>query len=263
MIDEEKAQIIEQSAIESIKIRSVLTCEADHGVCAMCYGRNLATGRIVEIGEAVGVMAAQSIGEPGTQLTLRTFHIGGIAGRIAAQSQVQARFSGKVKFENLRVLKGEQTDEEGNTVVKSLSMGQHGKIHILDEQGRSLVKYTVPAGAEILVNDGDEVKKGQILFEWDPYSSVILAETSGIVKFVDIVENVTAREELDEQTLQKQRVIIESRNKNLSPHIKIVDEEGNEKGTYILPVKAQIRVSDGEKDLGQHTLQQHGFERKF
>ncbi len=247
LIDEEKAAVINQSAIESIKIRSVLTCEAERGVCAMCYGRNLATGRLVEIGEAVGVMAAQSIGEPGTQLTLRTFHIGGIAGRIAAQSQVQARFDGKVKYENLRILVGEEEDEEGNIVTKSLAMGQHGRIHIVDKEGRSLVKYTVPAGADILVKDGEEVKKGQILFEWDPYSTVILAETPGIVRFVDIVENITAREELDEQTLQKQRVIIESRNKNLSPHIRIEDEEGNELGTYILPVKAQIRVQDGQK----------------
>lgn len=247
LIDEELARIIDESAIESIKIRSVLTCEAERGVCALCYGRNLATGRLVDIGEAVGIMAAQSIGEPGTQLTLRTFHIGGIAGRIAAQSQVLARFDGKIKYENLRILIGEEEDEEGNLVKRTVALGQHGKIHIVDDQGRSLVKYSVQAGSNIFVKDGEEVKRGQVLFEWDPYSTVILAENSGYAKFADIVENVTAREELDEQTLQKQRVIIESRNKSLSPHIKIVDEDGNELATHILPVKAQIRVNDGQK----------------
>ncbi len=247
LIDEEKAEIIEESAVESIKIRSVLTCEAERGVCSLCYGRNLATGRLVGIGEAVGIMAAQSIGEPGTQLTLRTFHIGGIAGRIAAQSQVMARFDGTIKSENLRLIKGEDVDEEGNIIPKIVAIGQYGKIHIIDNQDRSLVKYTVPAGANVLVKEGEKLKKGQVLFEWDPYSTVILAEKTGTVEFADIVENITAREELDEQTLQKQRVIIESRNKNLSPHIKILDAEDNEIATHILPVKAQIRVNDSQK----------------
>ncbi|OPX35780.1 DNA-directed RNA polymerase subunit beta', partial [candidate division KSB1 bacterium 4484_188] len=247
LIDEEVAQIIEESAIESIKIRSVLTCEAERGVCAMCYGRNLATGRMVDIGEAVGIMAAQSIGEPGTQLTLRTFHIGGIAGRIAAQSRVLSRFNGTAKFENLRYITGEETDENGKLVKKMIAIGQHGKIHVLDEQGRSQVNYTVQTGSNILVKDGENVERGQELFEWDPYSTAILAESAGTVQYADIVENVTAREELDEQTLQKQRVIIESRNKNLSPHIKLLDDNGEEISTYILPVKAQIRVKDGQK----------------
>lgn len=247
LIDEERAMIIEESAIESIKIKSVLTCEAERGVCSLCYGRNLATGHLVGIGEAVGIMAAQSIGEPGTQLTLRTFHIGGIAGRIAAQSQVMARFDGTVKSENLRLIEGEEVDEDGNKIPKVVAIGQYGKIHISDDQERSLVKYTVPAGANVLVKDGEELKKGQILFEWDPYSTVILAEKPGVIKYADIVENVTAREELDDQTLQKQRVIIESRNKNLSPHIKISDNDGNEIATHILPVKAQIRVNNSQK----------------
>jgi DNA-directed RNA polymerase subunit beta' len=247
LIDEEKASMVADSALESIKIRSVLTCEAERGVCSLCYGRNLASGRMVTIGEAVGIMAAQSIGEPGTQLTLRTFHIGGIAGRIAAQSQVMARFAGKIKTENLRLLEGEEMDDDGNKIKKMIAVGQYGKIHILDDQERSLVKYTIPAGANVMVDDENVVKKGDILFEWDPYSTVILAEKPGTVKFADIVENVTAREELDEQTLQKQRVIIESRNKNLSPHIKVVDDQGEEIATHILPVKAQIRVSDNQK----------------
>ncbi len=247
VINEQKAGYVYESAIESIKIRSVLTCEAERGVCGMCYGRNLATSRIVDIGEAVGIMAAQSIGEPGTQLTLRTFHIGGIAGRIAAQSQVASRFEGKVKFENLRILQGEEEDESGELVKKNLAVGKHGKIHIVDNEDRSLIKYTVQSGSNVHIQDGDQVKKGQLLFEWDPYSTVILAEKAGYVKYVDIVENVTAREELDEQTLQKQRVVIESRNKNLSPHIKIVDEDENPIATHILPVKAQIRVVDKQK----------------
>lgn len=247
LIDEEKAHIIEESAIESVKIRSVLTCEAERGVCAMCYGRNLATGRLVDIGEAAGIMAAQSIGEPGTQLTLRTFHIGGIAGRIAAQSQVMARFDGKAQFENLRLLKSDVTTEEGEIEQRTITLGQHGKIHIVDGEDRTLVKYTVQSGSNVLVEDGQQVKKGRVLFEWDPYSTVILAEREGTVKYVDIVENVTAREELDEQTLQKQRVIIESRNKNLSPHIRILGDDGNAIATHILPVKAQIRVSDGQQ----------------
>jgi len=247
LIDEEKAKAINDSALDSVKIRSVLTCEAERGVCALCYGRNLATGRLVNIGEAVGIMAAQSIGEPGTQLTLRTFHIGGIAGRIAAQSEVVARFDGKIKFENLRKLIGEVEENDGTIQKRTIALGQHGKIHIVDEQERTLVKYNVQAGAVIFVEEGQKVSKGDILFEWDPYSTVILAEKSGTVKFVDIVENITAREELDEQTLQKQRVIIESRNKNLSPHIEILNDEGEVIATHILPVKAQLRVTDGQK----------------
>jgi DNA-directed RNA polymerase subunit beta' len=247
LFDEEKAGLVAESAIESIKIRSVLTCEAERGVCSLCYGRNLASGRFVTIGEAVGIMAAQSIGEPGTQLTLRTFHIGGIAGRIAAQSQVMARFDGKVKVENLRLLEGEELDDDGNPIQKLIAIGQYGKIHIMDDQERSLVKYTVPAGANFLSKNEAIVKKGDVLFEWDPYSTVILAEKGGVIKYVDIVENVTAREELDEQTLQKQRVIIESRNKNLSPHIKVVNKKGEELATHILPVKAQIRVANKQE----------------
>lgn len=246
MIDEEIGKKIDQSAIEKIVIRSVLTCETPRGVCAMCYGRNLATGRLVDIGEAVGVMAAQSIGEPGTQLTLRTFHIGGTAGRIAAQSEVISRFDGIVKFEELRKLETvEEVDGEQSSY--DICVGRNGKIHIVDEKGRSLTKYDVPYGAKIMVKDGQEIKRGTIIFEWDPYSSVILTEQGGTLRYVDLVDNVTTREELDEQTLQKQRVVIESRNKNLSPHLAVVDDEGNEIASYILPVKAHILVGNGEK----------------
>ncbi len=246
MIDEELADKIDNSANESIKIRSVLSCESSRGVCALCYGRNLATGHLVDIGEAVGVMAAQSIGEPGTQLTLRTFHIGGTAGRIAAQSEVIARFSGKVNYENVRSLPT-RLEEEGVIKNYDICVGRNGKIHIVDDKKRSLINYTVPYGAKLMVGDGESVERGTILFEWDPYSSVILTEVGGHVKFVDLVDNVTTHEELDEQTLQKQRVVIESRNKNLSPHIAVVNDEGEEVANYILPVKAHILVNDGAK----------------
>lgn len=244
-IDEEIALKIDESAIDSIRIRSVLTCESARGVCELCYGRNLATGRFVDIGEAVGVMAAQSIGEPGTQLTLRTFHIGGTSGRIAAQSEVISRFDGKIKYENLRFLEAEVV-EEGQKGKQNVCIGRNGKIHIVNEKGRSLLNYTVPYGAKIFVNDKEKVERGKILFEWDPYSSVILTEKTGKVKYEDLVENVTTHEEIDEHTLQKQLVVIESRNKNFSPHISIIDSKTEEKVTYILPVKAHILVNDND-----------------
>ncbi len=253
LIDEDVARKIDESVIDSIKIRSVLTCESTRGVCAMCYGRNLATGRLVDIGEAVGVMAAQSIGEPGTQLTLRTFHIGGTAGRIAAQSEVFAKVAGTIKYENIRYLDTE-IEEEGEWQQVKISLVRNGVIHIADDTGRTLTHYTVPYGAKILVEDGQKVKRGHILFEWDPYSSVILTEKGGRVQYVDLVENVTVREEVDEQTLQRQRVVIESRNKNLSPHISILDEDGNEIASYILPQKAHILVNEGEAVKPGHVI---------
>ncbi len=254
LIDEEIARKIDDSVIESIRIRSVLTCESTRGVCALCYGRNLATGRLVDIGEAVGVMAAQSIGEPGTQLTLRTFHIGGTAGRIAAESEVVARIPGTIKFEDVRYLETELENEWGELEKMKLSLSRNGKIHIVDDSGRSITHYNVPFGAKIFVEDGEQVEKGKVLFEWDPYSSVILTEKGGRVKFVDLIENITMREEVDEQTLQKQRMVIEARNKNLSPHIAILDEDGNEIATYILPQKAHILVNDGDEVKPGQTL---------
>ncbi len=246
MIDETVAKKIENSALEKITIRSVLTCESARGVCALCYGRNLASGRLADIGEAVGVMAAQSIGEPGTQLTLRTFHIGGTAGRIAAQSEVVSRFAGQVKYEDLRTLKTFE-EVDGERVHYEICVGRNGKIHITDERGRSITHFTVPYGAKVLVKDGDVIERGNVLFEWDPYSSVILTEKAGKVHFVDLVDNVTTHEELDEQTLQKQRVVIESRNKNLSPHLAVLGPDDEVIANYILPVKAHILVNDGQE----------------
>ena len=239
LIDEEKADQISDAGIESVYIRSVLTCESERGVCAKCYGRNLATGNMVTIGEAVGVMAAQSIGEPGTQLTLRTFHIGGTASRIAAQSQVAARQDGRVEFENLK-----SVTQADMTVV---AVGRNARLKVIDENDRVLSQFIIPYGAQINVTDGQDVKKGQVLFHWDPYTASIIATTEGTVKYIDIKENVTMREELDDTTGLKQRVIIESRMRNLSPTVQIVDAEGNKLSSYILPTRSHLQVSDGEK----------------
>jgi DNA-directed RNA polymerase subunit beta' len=238
MIEENDAQKISETAIESVKIRSVLTCESKRGVCAKCYGRNLGTGKLVDIGEAVGVIAAQSIGEPGTQLTLRTFHIGGTASRIAVQSEATAKYNGRVKYENLKCI----VQDNGRIIA----LCRNGKIHIIDENNRIITRYVVTYGANILVKDGDSVKKGQVLFRWDPYSGGILSENSGHIKFADIKEDMTFREELDDQTGLKQKVIIESRNRNLNPRIQIISEEGKRLGNYILPTKSRLMVKEGD-----------------
>ena len=242
MIDEEKARLISETSIGEVEIRSALTCESRRGVCALCYGRNLSTGRIVETGEAVGVMAAQSIGEPGTQLTLRTFHIGGAASRISAESTIQTKFSGKVVFENLRSVGLE--DDEGS---KDVVLARQGEIRIMDPQetGLQLIAYGIPYGADLLVRDGDVVEKGQVLASWDPYNSVILSEVSGMVRFQHVVEGTTYREESDEQTGHKEKVITESRERALTPAILIEMEDGSSR-EYPLPVRARIQVDAGD-----------------
>jgi DNA-directed RNA polymerase subunit beta' len=239
LIEEDVADKISAAGIETVYIRSVLTCEAERGVCANCYGRNLATGKMVDHGEAIGVMAAQSIGEPGTQLTLRTFHIGGTASRIAAQSQVQSKTEGRAGFENVKFI----TQEDGTTIA----VGRNGKLKIIDENNRVTAQYIIPYGANILINEGDRVQAGQLVFRWDPYTASILANHDGQVKFVDIKENVTMREELDETTGLKQRVIIDTRLRNLSPQIQIVDEHGKKLSSYILPTRSYLQVHDGER----------------
>ncbi len=239
MIDEEVAGKINQSSIQVVRVRTELTCEAKHGICALCYGRNLATGNLVGVGEAVGVMAAQSIGEPGTQLTLRTFHIGGTAAHIAAESHIDSKVEGLTKFINIRTVKNKNKEQ--------VVTGRNGKIEILDKEGRNITTYNVPYGSTLRAKDNVSIKKGDILFDWDPYSSVIINERAGIVKFVDILDGQTFREELDEQTGRKQRVIIESKNKNLNPQIFIVDKNGEKLAQYIIPVKAFLHVNDGEK----------------
>jgi DNA-directed RNA polymerase subunit beta' len=239
LIDEGKGEKISTCGIETVSIRSVLTCESKRGVCANCYGRNLATGNIVRMGEAVGVMAAQSIGEPGTQLTLRTFHIGGTASRIAAQSQVVAKNDGKVEFENVRVI----NQADGSVIA----VGRNGRLKIIDENNRVVAQYTIPYGAQIIVREGEIVDKGKSIFEWDPYTTSILSNYDGVVKFVDLKEKVTFREALDETTGLKQRVIIETRDRTLNPQIYILDADGNRLSNYILPTRAHLQVNDGQK----------------
>jgi DNA-directed RNA polymerase subunit beta' len=238
LIDEETADLIVTKGIDTVGIRSVLTCEADLGVCSKCYGRNLATGSMVHAGEAVGVMAAQSIGEPGTQLTLRTFHIGGTASRIAAESEVVAKSDGTVQFENVQTV--------GQPSGVMIALRRNGQIKILDEDNRISARFNVPYGANLLVQDGAPVSKGQVIFRWDPYSDTILANTDGKVKFVDIKENVTFREEVDDATGQRHRVIIESKTKELSPHILIMDAANKKQGSYIIPTRAHLMVKDGQ-----------------
>jgi DNA-directed RNA polymerase subunit beta' len=237
-IDEEKAEAIEENSIESVMIRSVLTCEARKGVCAKCYGRNLATGRMVERGEAVGVMAAQSIGEPGTQLTLRTFHIGGTAGRIAAQSKISAKWDAQIRFKDLSVV-----ERQGGLVV----LNHHGEVDLVDQEGRERGKYTIPYGATLRVRDGDQIEKGDVLFEWDPYSNSILAEEGGTVSFVDLVQDVTVKEELDETTGLRQKVVVEDAEKMLHPHISILDVMKRKLVNYSVPTGSHLMVNDGDK----------------
>jgi DNA-directed RNA polymerase subunit beta' len=240
-IDERRATAISETSIETVEIRSVLACEAKRGVCAKCYGRNLTTSKIVEVGEPVGILAAQSIGEPGTQLTLRTFHTGGTASLIATQSQIVSKFDGIAKYDGIKFLK--QVDSDGKLVV----LGRSGVVNILDSDNRILTKYDVPYGATLLVNDGAPVKRTEIIYEWDPYNAVIISEHSGSVKYQDLKENVTYREEPDEQTGHIQQVVIDSRDRTLSPTINIVSATGHKLGSYIVPTRAHMVVSDGEE----------------
>jgi DNA-directed RNA polymerase subunit beta' len=238
LIDEQMAEDIAAKGIDTVRIRSVLTCESRRGVCALCYGRNLATGNVVRIGEAVGVMAAQSIGEPGTQLTLRTFHIGGTASRIMAQSQVVTKHEGKVEFEHVRSV----SQPDGAIVA----VGRNGKIKMIDENNRVVGQYTIPYGAQIVVKEGDVVIKGATIFTWDPYTTSILANHDGVIKYIDLREKVTFREALDETTGLKQRIIIETRDRSMNPQLYVTDKDGNRLGSYILPTRAHLQVHDGQ-----------------
>ncbi len=245
MIDEGIAKKIESSSIESVFIRSVLTCESRRGVCSKCYGRNLSTGQLVDVGEAVGTIASQSIGEPGTQLTLRTFHTGGTALLIASQSSVIAKFDGTIKFENMRIATYKEESGEVQIVVS-----RSGVINIVDaDNNRILTKYDATYGATLKVKDGQKIKKGDMIYEWDPYNSTIITEVAGTVKFVDMVPNVTYREVNDEQTGHITKVIIDSRDRTKSPTINIVDKKDKILKSYSIPTKAQLRVDDND-DVG-------------
>ncbi|HEX6084389.1 MAG TPA: DNA-directed RNA polymerase subunit beta' [Thermoanaerobaculia bacterium] len=239
LIDEEAADSIEDAGIQSVKIRSVLTCEAKRGICRMCYGRNLATMAPVDLGEAVGILAAQSIGEPGTQLTLRTFHIGGTAARIAAQTQRKSKVDGRAQFERIVVVETATSER----IVTS----REGEIVMLTKEGAIRSRLAVPYGATLAVVDGQQINSGDLLFSWDPYSEPIVSDHQGTIRFVDIVEDETVREELDESTGRRQLVIIEDRDKKLHPMIEIWDPKGKEKlREFIVPVGAQLTVRDGE-----------------
>ncbi len=243
-IDEELAAKISETSISSVEIRSVLTCESRKGICAKCYGRNLTTGKIVDVGETVGVVAAQSIGEPGTQLTLRTFHIGGTASRIVTQSRIPTKFAGKVKFENIKATKYENpASTEGEFYV---TLSRNGVLEIMDDNNRLVSKYDVPYGAHLMVKNGEMVEKNKVLYEWDPYNSVIVAEHNGIIKYVDLKENVSYVEAPDETTGHIQKMVIESKDKTLSPTIQITASDGEVLSNYIIPAQAHMLTNDGD-----------------
>ncbi len=250
-ITEEIAEAIEKSPVEQVEIRSVLTCEARRGVCAKCYGRNLATGRMVQMGEAVGVIAAQSIGEPGTQLTLRTFHVGGVAGGVSVDTNVVARYDGKLEIDDLRVVKHKNDEGVENQIVIS----RLSELRIVDTNtGITLYTHNLPYGSILYKNDGDMVTKGDMVCEWDPYNAVIISEYEGKIAFDNVIEGVTYRDEFDEQTGLREKVIIESRDKTKNPVIRILDKTGVEQRQYNLPVGAHVIVKDNAKVKAGDTL---------
>ena len=246
-ITEDGIRKIEESGLDRIKIRSVLTCASEDGTCSLCYGRDLARGRMVSIGEAVGVIAAQSIGEPGTQLTMRTFHIGGTASRRAEQSSLEIKTKGKIKFINVHTVRS----KEGFLVV----MNRNGEMAVLDDAGREREKYPVIYGAKLLVKDGDKVDKGKLVAEWDPYSTPIITEATGVIKFEDIEEGLTMQEQVDPVTGLSHKVIVDSKASDKRPKVLIRDENGqvhkiegsSRVARYMIPVGANIVILDGDQ----------------
>ena len=242
-ITEDKAQAIENSPIESVEIRSVLTCESKKGVCMKCYGRNLATSRMVQKGEAVGVIAAQSIGEPGTQLTLRTFHAGGVASNAAANATIIAKYDSKVEFEELRTV--DIADETGNAA--KMVVGRLAEVRFVDvNTGIVLLTQNVPYGSTLYVNEGATVKKGEMIAKWDPFNAIIVTETSGRIQFEDVIEGVTYRVESDETTGLREMIIIESKDKGKVPSAHILDENGELIRTYNFPIGGHLSVEDNQ-----------------
>ncbi|MGI4749971.1 MAG: DNA-directed RNA polymerase subunit beta' [Janthinobacterium lividum] len=242
-ITEEIARRIENSPLEGIEIRSVLTCEAKRGVCALCYGRNLASGKRVQRGEAVGVIAAQSIGEPGTQLTLRTFHVGGTASNIAAESQINAKFDGIIEFENVRTV--HYKTEEGEVDVV---LGRSGEFRIIEKDtNKVIMTNNIPYGSYLYIQDNTQISKGDRICSWDPYNAVIISEFAGKTQFEAVQEGITFREESDEQTGHREKVIIDTRDKAKNPVIQIIDSGKNVIKGYNIPVGAHIAVDEGEK----------------
>ena len=245
-INDVAADRINASPIESVEIRSVLTCESKHGVCAKCYGRNLATHRPVQIGEAVGVIAAQSIGEPGTQLTLRTFHVGGVASNIAAVSTITSRYEGKLELDELRTVKTDEKSVDGKDV--EVVIGRLTEMRIMDPNtNMMLTSANIPYGSKLYFKDGDTVKKGDVICEWDPFNAVIVCEVAGKLHYENLVENVTYRVDADEQSGLREKIIIESKDRTKVPEAQIVDAEGNVVKTYALPVNAHLMFEEGQE----------------
>ncbi|MCC5920025.1 MAG: DNA-directed RNA polymerase subunit beta' [Cyclobacteriaceae bacterium] len=250
-ITEELAEIVEESSIEEVEIRSVLTCETTQGVCSLCYGRNLATGNMAHRGESVGVIAAQSIGEPGTQLTLRTFHVGGTASNIAVDAKLPAKYDGIIEFEELRAINTTNDDDEKITIV----MGRSGEIKIVDPKSKKVLAVNnVPYGALLQVEEGQQVTKGQELCRWDPYNAVILSEYDGEVDYESIERGVTYKEISDEQTGFKEKVIVDSRDKTKNPAVIVIPSDGSESKGYNIPVGAHLEVDKGQKIKAGHIL---------
>jgi len=246
-ITEAIASMIEASPVEAVEIRSVLTCASVTGVCVKCYGRNLATNRTVQIGESVGVIAAQSIGEPGTQLTLRTFHVGGVAGNIATESQLVAKFDGLVEFDEVRTVTTSSSENENQGGAVEIVVSRSGEIKIMDPKTRlPLMTNVLPYGATLFTKAGAKIKKGDLICSWDPYNALIISEFKGKADFEHIAEGVTYREESDEQTGHKEKVIIDTKDKTRNPAVQIVDSKKNLLRTYNLPVGAHLQVNEGD-----------------
>ena len=241
-IDEDKASAVQEAGIEKVRIRSVLTCATRRGVCARCYGRDLATGKMVELGQAVGVIAAQSIGEPGTQLTMRTFHIGGTASRVSEQSTLDARHSGNVRYEGLQVVETHKGTDKAQMIV----MNRSGSLVVADAKGRDRERYPIVYGARLKVRDGQKVEQGQVLVEWDPYTFSILTEELGIAKFKDIIDGVTVHEEVDEVTGLSRFIIVDSPDEKKQPTIEIRDKSGKVIRKYHMPSHAHLMVNDND-----------------
>ncbi|MCL1933088.1 MAG: DNA-directed RNA polymerase subunit beta', partial [Candidatus Azobacteroides sp.] len=243
-ITEDKAEIIENSPIERVEIRSVLTCESKKGVCAKCYGRNLATGQMVQKGEAVGVIAAQSIGEPGTQLTLRTFHVGGIASNIATENNITSKYDGIIEIDEIRTVDiAEDTANPYQIVISRLS-----ELRIIDPHTKIILStHNIPYAAKIFFKNGDKVRKGDLILEWDPFNAVIVSEVHGKIMFENLIENTTYKIEYDDTTGLREKIIMESRDRTKIPSAQIVDKEGNILKTYNLPLGAHIVKEEGDQ----------------
>ena len=235
------AKRIEDSGIEAVEIRSVLTCESKRGVCSKCYGKNLATGAMTQKGDAVGIIAAQSIGEPGTQLTLRTFHVGGVAGSASVESTLAAKFDGTIQFDGLRTVTVTNNDGEKSQVV----IGRTGEVRIVDvKNDRLLITNNIPYGSTLSVKDGQKINKGDVICAWDPFNNVVVAEINGTIKFDNVIDGITFREESDEQTGHREKVVIETRDKTKIPSILV---EGKEKKSYNLPTGSHIMIDEGDQ----------------